>query len=212
MFVFSNLATSIDGKIATAGRELFPLGTPYDRHMMQVIRKRADAILMGASSLRAFPKPLLIRGRPGGARKQPLNAILSRRLEGISPKWEFFTSDQIARVLFVTDRRIARAREFAKTSEIVHISARNAARDIVRALAKRGIEDLLVEGGGSVMWEFTRASLLDRLYVTLTPKILGGTEAPTLVDGPGFARSQVPTFRLARCRRVGDELYLTYDR
>lgn len=208
MFVFSNLATSIDGKIATAGRELFPLGTPYDRRMMQVIRKRADAILMGAASLRAFPRPLLIRE----ARKQPLNAILSRGLENISPRWEFFTSDRISRVLFVTEGRVAKAREFGKTSEIVRVSARSVARDIVRALSKRGIEDLLVEGGGAVMWEFARAKLLDRLHVTLTPKLLGGTEAPTLVDGPGFARSEIPSFRLSRCRRVGDELYLTYDR
>jgi riboflavin biosynthesis pyrimidine reductase len=115
-------------------------------------------------------------------------------------------------VLFVTEKHVAREREFARTSEIVRIRKARAAADIIRELARRGVENLLVEGGGGVMWDFARADLLDRLYLTLTPKILGGTEAPTLVDGAGFTPAQVPSFKLKACRRVGQELYLTYDR
>jgi riboflavin biosynthesis pyrimidine reductase len=44
IFVFSNLATSVDGKIATQSREFFPLGTPADWKQMQVLRREADAI------------------------------------------------------------------------------------------------------------------------------------------------------------------------
>src|SRR4051812_39699086 len=97
MFVFSNLAISIDGKIATASREHFPLGTPADREQMQVLRRECDAVLMGATTLRAFQKPLLAEG----ASKQPLNVVLSSKLDGISPAWQFFTSPKIRRLLFV---------------------------------------------------------------------------------------------------------------
>src|SRR5436190_2244479 len=86
MFIFSNLATSLDGKIATADRSHFYLGTPADRLQMQVLRKKADAIVMGASTLRSFKGPLLIRG----AKSHPLNVVVSSTLSGISPAWRFF--------------------------------------------------------------------------------------------------------------------------
>jgi riboflavin biosynthesis pyrimidine reductase len=59
MFVFSNLATSLDGKIATVSRVHFPLGSPADRRQMLVLRKRADAVIVGASTLRAYQGSLL---------------------------------------------------------------------------------------------------------------------------------------------------------
>ena len=207
MFVLSNLATSVDGKIATRSRVHFPLGTPEDRRMMQQIRKKSDAIVMGASSLRAFKGPLLIKG----ARRQPINAIVSSRLDGVSPDWKFFREKSIRRVLFVSTRAPkARLRQFAETCEIRVLKPGAVAPQILRELARMGATRLLVEGGGALMWDFVSLNLIDEYYVTLTPRLLGGTEAPTLVDGPGLAPSAVVNLKLARCRRVGDELYLVY--
>ena len=52
LHVFTNLAISMDGKISTAQRELFALGTPHDRRMMDVHRRRAHVVLWGAATLR----------------------------------------------------------------------------------------------------------------------------------------------------------------
>ena len=60
------------------------------------------------------------------------------------------------------------------------------------------------------MWEFLKPNLIDELHLTLTPRVLGGREAPTLVEGLGFDGSAVLNFKLARAKRLGDELYLTY--
>ena len=90
MFIFSNLATSLDGKIATSNRGHFPLGTPADRKQMQVLRKKADAIIQGAGTLRAYRLPLLV----SDSKRQPLNIVLSSKLEGCISKWGFFTSDK----------------------------------------------------------------------------------------------------------------------
>jgi 5-amino-6-(5-phosphoribosylamino)uracil reductase len=211
MFIRSNLAISLDGKIATSSREFFPLGTPEDLRMMQIIRKKSDAILMGASTLRTFKLPLLIRG----SEKQPLNVVLSHSLEGVSPRWKFFTEPSIRRVLFVIAKLSpSRRRAFERTSEFVTLDKptrkNTSARQIVRELESRGIRHLLVEGGGSVMWDFVSQNLIDEYYVTLTPRLLGGTEAPTLVDGAGFAPNAVVNLRLAKMRRVGNEIYLVY--
>ena len=62
MLVFSNLATSLDGKIATPSRVLYPLGTAEDRRQMQRLRARSDVVVFGASSLRAYRQPCIVSG------------------------------------------------------------------------------------------------------------------------------------------------------
>ncbi len=204
MFVFSNLATSLDGKIATASRVHFPLGTLADRKQMQVLRKRSDAIVFGASTLRAYKKTC----RVSSAKEQPINVILSRSLEGISPTWDFFRDLDVRRVLFVTGEvPKARLHLFRKTCEVIPVSN---AKQLIKELSNRGIENLLVEGGGEVMWFFVKDNLIDELHLTLTPRILGGTEAPTLVDGKGFSPTESLKLKLHRIRRVRDELFLVY--
>ena len=213
MFIYSNLATSIDGKIATAGREQFPLGTPEDLKQMIVLRKEADAILMGASTLRAYRKPLKVKGRD----PQPYNVIVSSGLEGISPDWPFFQAADVRRILFVSKSLEASwLKEFQKTSEVVQlrppVGNDSIASQMVKHLSLKGIEKLLVEGGGSVMWDFSSQNLIDEYHVTITPRVLGGTEAPTLVDGKGFTPDQVLNLKLKDCRTVGNEIYLVYSK
>ena len=62
MIIRSNLAISVDGKIATPSREFYALGTPEDRRQMQVIRRLSDVVIFGASSLRTYRKPCTVGG------------------------------------------------------------------------------------------------------------------------------------------------------
>jgi riboflavin biosynthesis pyrimidine reductase len=66
---------------------------------------------------------------------------------------------------------------------------------VVAALAARGWREIVVEGGGGVNAAFLDARLVDEMYVTIAPAILGGRTLPTLVDGP--ARAQAERLRLA---------------
>jgi riboflavin-specific deaminase-like protein len=211
MFIFSNLAMSLDGKIATAQRTFFPLGTEEDLHQMKVLRKRCDALLMGASTLRVYKNPCLI---PNHA-QQPINILVSSCLENISPSWKFFTHPAIQRILFVGPKTgKTKLKKFSGSSEIVILKAQSPrspiAKQITRYLETKKINRLLVEGGGEIMWDFVSQSLIDEFHVTLTPKIIGGAKSPTLVDGVGFKPACVANLTLRQCRIVGDELYLTY--
>lgn len=213
VFVFSNLATSLDGKIATRSRVHFALGTNADRKQMLVLRKRADAVIVGASTLRAYRAPLLARAQ--GA--QPINVVVSSRLEGFSTKWAFFTDRRTRKILFVghdtPENRILKFSAVAVVCQLAPPTAhRSVAQQIVSFLQVIGVRRLLVEGGGGLMWDFLRPGLLDELHITLTPRILGGTEAPTLVDGPGFSPSEVMNFKIKSCRKLGNELYLVYSK
>jgi riboflavin biosynthesis pyrimidine reductase len=102
LHVSSNLATSLDGKIATASREFFALGTPADRKLMQVLRRKSDVVVFGATTLRTFRRPCIVYGTTAkGLKHQPANAVVSNSLEGISPDWPFFLHDGFKRLLFV---------------------------------------------------------------------------------------------------------------
>ena len=68
---------------------------------------------------------------------------------------------------------------------------------------------VLIEGGGSLVWEFARH--IDEFHVTLTPWLAGGASAPTLMEGPGFPpRASFLGSRSSRFGREGDELFLRY--
>jgi riboflavin-specific deaminase-like protein len=212
MFIFSNLAMSLDGKIATEQRTFLPLGTAEDIEQMMVLRKRCDALLMGASTLRVYKNPCLIPNQT----KQPINLLISSQLKDISPSWKFFTHPTLQRILFVGPKTPqAKVKTFSKSSEVVILktpsSKNSVAKQVTLHLIKtKRIDRLLVEGGGEVMWDFVSQGLIDEFHVTLTPKIIGGSKSPTLVDGVGFKPADVPNLTLRQCRIVGDELYLTY--
>ncbi len=107
-------------------------------------------------------------------------------------------------------------KKFARLAEIHFLkkpTAKNpVSKQVVRALSKLGVRKLLVEGGGGVRWDFIRPGLLDEINLTLTPRILGGVDAPTLVDGPGFEPKDVANFRLRKVKKLGSELYLVYSK
>lgn len=212
MFVFSNLAISLDGKIATRSRQYFPLGTPEDRKQMKHLRTQADAILMGASTLRTFQRPCLASPFP-----PPINVVLSSSLEGLSTQWPFFTRKGLQRILIAANATPKQTlRKFEKSCQILLLkkptSRNSVALQTLKLLEGQGVQRLLVEGGGSVMWDFVEKNLIDEYHLTLTPKILGGKDSPTLVDGTGFDPRQVLELKLRQSRIVGDEIYLVYSR
>jgi riboflavin-specific deaminase-like protein len=221
MFIFSNLATSVDGKIATASRAFYPLGTSEDRRVMGELRSQADAVIVGAGTLRTFHEPMLIdvegaakTSRSSRRKKQPVNIVVSSNLEGISPSWTFFTDRRAKKILFTqSGTSETRMKKFRPYADIFVLEKKApSAVQIVRVLKKLGVKRLLVEGGGGLMWDFVKPDLIDEFHVTLTPKILGGMTAPTLVDGRGFEPKQVLHLKLKQCRQFGDELYLIYQR
>lgn len=212
MFIYSNLATSLDGKIAVYTREHFPIGTETDlRHMID-LRRDADAILFGATTLRGYRKACRVKGKD----PQPCNVILSHSLEGVDPEWDFFKAANVKRVLFVSKMpEPHRLKEFEATSQVIllnSISNQSLASQIIRHLEGLGISKLLIEGGGGVIWDFAQENLIDEYHVTLTPKILGGVDAPTLVEGKGFKPDEVLNLKLKECKAIGDELFLVYSK
>jgi 2,5-diamino-6-(ribosylamino)-4(3H)-pyrimidinone 5'-phosphate reductase len=78
---------------------------------------------------------------------------------------------------------------------------------LLERLKKQGVDRLLVEGGGELNWLLLREDLIDELFFTLAPSLLGGRDAPTPIEGEGLSMAQQHRLKLLEVERVGDELF-----
>jgi len=217
---FLNVAVSLDGKIASAARELPTFPSDEDRRMMDRIRARSDAVLIGASTLRATDFPLRIRSAAlrrrrvaSGRSEQPLNIVLSASL-GIPLNGRFFSDSGTRRLVVTTAGSPVRKQEVARRcSEVLVWKGKQIdLRRLMRELYRRGVRELLLEGGGRTNFEFFRQGLVDEIYMTLCPWVIGGAASPTPVDGAGFRPREFQQFSPTRVGRVGGEIFLHYSR
>ncbi len=79
---------------------------------------------------------------------------------------------------------------------------------ILQAFSEKGIQTLMVEGGGHIMSLFLQAQAIDELYLTVCPLLLGGQSDPGLVTGLGFPVAQAPRTEVIQADWRGQELYL----
>jgi riboflavin-specific deaminase-like protein len=221
MMVSMNMAMSLDGKIATRARGPIKLGSKLDSRRMAEIRALHDAVINGAATFAAYPFPLSVEGRDliaqrtrKGQAPQPISAVSSSRLQiPLGTPWE--KAREIRRWIFCgREAPLARVRALEKGGVEVKRcrGLRPGPKEILAAFAAVGARNLLLEGGGEFNSAFFEAGLVNRVYLTLTPLLIGGAESPTWFEGKGFAKGHFPRFRLVECRPEGHEIYLVYER
>jgi 2,5-diamino-6-(ribosylamino)-4(3H)-pyrimidinone 5'-phosphate reductase len=219
-FVTMNMAMTADGKITSVRREEPTFTSRRDKKMMDRYRAEADAVLVGGGTLRADDPPLHLRdpemrayraslGKPPGL----LNVVVTASAR-IDPASRFFTSSHAAGRIVATVSRADPARRLALAAvaevwvlgeERVDLPA------LLARLKERGVERLLVEGGGDLNWGFVRDDLLDELYVTVAPAMLGGRDAPTVCDGEGLSMADRRRLRLVGAEVVEGEIFCRYE-
>ena len=221
--VLVNFASSVDGKINPApglrqGKFMMSRGREDFRRMV-ALRAEADAILIGASNLRADNPDLAIPADERAARRargapEPARIVVTTTAEGITPDQRMFDPalGGPSIVLHAPSMPAEIRTRLATVAELVQFAGERVAMgDVLTWLAGRGFRTLLCEGGGALVAQLFAARAVDTLHLTLVPRVLGGARAPTLAGGPGFAPDQIPDPKLASLERVGDELYLRYE-
>lgn len=222
-FVFANFAMTADGKIAFANRRFVPFAGRRDQEHMMELRATADAVMSGARTVDLSPATL----GTGGAKfrrqrlKRGLNEFNLRIIVSgsgsIDPNAEIFRHNFSPIIVLTTKRASASSRRRLQTlGAAVKICGRREInfRTAFRWLRKVwGVKRLLCEGGGELNDALIRAGLLDELHLTISPKIFGGRNAPTIADGQGFSKlADAAQFQLKSSRRVGDEMFLVFER
>jgi 2,5-diamino-6-(ribosylamino)-4(3H)-pyrimidinone 5'-phosphate reductase len=214
-----NMACTVDGKITSASREYPRFTSPVDRDRMDRLRAEADALLVGAGTMRADNPKLHVRSkrmreyRRSLGRPDALLKVLVSASARLSPESRFLDdTDGGARILATVDRAPSeRIAALAGRAEIWRLGVERVdLRALLEKLAERGVKRLLCEGGGELNWELARAGLIDELYVTVAPCLLGGRDAPTLLEGDGWKMARQCRLRLADLHRERDEIYCRY--
>lgn len=222
--VVSNLAATVDGKIASSRGEI-GFTSREDRKRVDVLRARADALVVGAGTVRSEDPPLRVQSAERraervrrGQHEELIVAIVSAsgRLPATA---RFLREPAHDRRLYVAEESLDGARE--RLSEVVERGALGVyaagegtsldPRRVVRALVADGAETILLEGGGETLAAFLDAEVVDEMRVTICPTVLGGRAAPTLVGGEGWPLASRKRLALRDLERIGDELFLTYE-
>ncbi|HEV7515397.1 MAG TPA: bifunctional diaminohydroxyphosphoribosylaminopyrimidine deaminase/5-amino-6-(5-phosphoribosylamino)uracil reductase RibD [Thermoanaerobaculia bacterium] len=202
-------AMSLDGRIATATGESQWISAPAGRRWALTLREEHDATLAGIGTVLA-DDPLLNR-RLGLAAGPGTRVILDRRLR-TPPEARLFTAP--GPVLIYADSVAGYDEERRRALEergatVVPLPAVTPAA-VLADLQGRGVQSVLVEGGGEVLASFAASGLYDRVGVDCAPMLLGGRAAPGPLGGEGF-----PTLAAAarlegfKAERRGGDLLLT---
>lgn len=205
--VFSNLAITLDGRIADARHPKKSLGTKADKALMKKVRQQADVVIMGAETLRVMGDAVDVKNKKG---RKIVNAIVSKSGK-IDPNLKFWKRSDILRFVFTSKKNFAVAVESAQDRAfVVAVGDEDLkASLILETLEKAGFRNILVEGGGQLMGLFLKEGLLNEMYLTLTPWLLGGSANPTLVSTIDTL-SPWKKLKILSQKRVANEIFLHY--
>ncbi|QYF87969.1 RibD family protein [Brevundimonas sp. PAMC22021] len=199
------LATSLDGRIATAsGESRWITGEPA-RLQGHRLRAAHDAILVGVETVLADDPELTAR-LPGRTVDQPLRVVLDSRLR--TPP-----SSKVAgeNTLILTAAEPV-AVGAAEVRQVAAEHGRPTIPAVLAALADFGVRSLLIEGGGQVAASFLRAGAVDRIEWLRAPILLGDEGRPGVAGLPLLKLSDAPTFRRLAVEPLGDDLWERYEK
>ncbi|KAF6247959.1 2,5-diamino-6-(ribosylamino)-4(3H)-pyrimidinone 5'-phosphate reductase [Nitrosopumilus sp. b3] len=205
-------ATSIDGKIATDTGDS-KLSSKQDSVRLHKLRSQVDAILVGKNTVLIDDPMLTVRHIKG---KNPIRIILDSK-GSISKNSKIIqTSNKIPTIIAVSHQISKSNLDKLKKFPIDIIVAGNDSINIkllLKKLSDKKIKSVLVEGGGIINWEFIKYDLFDDLIITLSPFLIGGKNAVSLIEGDGFKKiSNSPNLRLKHIKRLKNHLVLKYSK
>lgn len=211
-FVIAKAGQSLDGKIATVRGESRWITSPEARAAGQRWRSRVDAILVGVKTVLRDDPLLTVRDpRPGRRGDRPVKVILDSRLRTPAAA-RCLSARSPAPTLIATTaqaptRRRALERQGAEVLVLPKRRGRVPLRRLCRILASRGIQSILLEGGGEALAGALEEQLVDRIAFSIAPILIGGRQAPSSLGGAGVARlAQAVRLEQARYRRLGPDL------
>lgn len=220
MHVVVNAATSVDGKLSTRRRQQVAISGPEDFDRVDSLRADVDAVMVGVGTVLADDPSLGVddpdrrdRRQSQGDPPNPARIVADSR--GRTPTDARVLNGSGHTYLLVAEAapadRLTTLRANPSVTTIVAGTDRVALPSAFATLEDDGIADVLVEGGGEVIASLFGEGLVDELSVFVGSIVIGGRDAPTLVDGEGFVDpSEFPMLKLQSVERIDDGVVLRY--
>jgi 5-amino-6-(5-phosphoribosylamino)uracil reductase len=233
-YVVLSCAMSLDGCLDGTGEDRLILSGPADLDRVDAERAAADAILVGAGTIRRDDSRLLVRSerrqaerRASGRPPQPAGVTVSASGD-LDPAARFFTRDpgegsagqgggqgnagrggaRAQRIVYAATPVLAKlSDQLGGLAEVVDGGDPPRLTAILADLAGRGVGRLMVEGGASLGTQFLAGGLVDELQLVIAPFFVGDPTAPRFA-GPGHYPDH--PLHLAEARPVGEVVLLRY--
>jgi 2,5-diamino-6-(ribosylamino)-4(3H)-pyrimidinone 5'-phosphate reductase len=218
MEVFVNAAISADGKLSSRRREQLAISDSEDFDRMDRLRASADGVMIGIGTVLADDPSLTIKAEDrrvqrlqNGRQGNPARVIADSRAR--TPTDAAVLDEDADTYLLVSDAASAERRTALREAGGTLLNAGEEQVDLTAGLASleaEGIDRLMVEGGGELIFSLFADDLLDKLTVYVGSLVIGGRDAPTLADGDGFVE-KFPELDLTAVERLDDGVVLSYD-
>jgi riboflavin biosynthesis pyrimidine reductase/predicted DsbA family dithiol-disulfide isomerase len=199
-YTYINMVATIDGKIITGERDetVVDLGSKVDHQLMRRLEATADAVMIGAETLRSTAKSWSPRTR---------KRIVVTRSGNLPEDHSFFSEEAYVAAPESSNFPLP------KGATILHSG--NGTVDfglLLTQLKGMGVNRLLVLGGSILNAELIRQELADELFLTIAPKVKLGRDVPTYAGGNPLSRDQVQTYKLVENHAFENEVFLRYRR
>jgi len=205
---------SADGKISTVARKQVRISGEDDLRRVDALKANVDAVMIGVGTVLADDPKLTIKSvvlkrkrMDQGRSENPLRVVVdsSARTPAtaavLGPNALIATSQQAPH---------QRVEELKTKAEIVAVGESKV--DLTALLGRlkdRGVESLMVEGGATLNFALLSLGLVDEIYTYVGNIIIGGSAAPTLVDGEGLTNDFVK-LNLREIRQIGDGVLIKW--
>jgi 5-amino-6-(5-phosphoribosylamino)uracil reductase len=208
---------SIDGYLDSATGTRLLLSNDADLDRVDAVRATSDAILVGSATVRNDNPSLLVRTQARrdervsrGLRPTPIKVTITGRAQ-LDPRANFFATGDTEKLVYCASATVAEARDrLGPVATVVDGGHRVNMQQVSEDLYARGVQRLMVEGGGMVHTQFLTADLADELHLVLAPFFVGDSRAPRFVSDGQFPWNQDRRATLAEVRPIDDVVLLRY--
>ena len=209
--VIFSAAITLDGKLATRTGDS-KLSSKKDKIRVHKLRSKVDAILIGKNTVKIDDPLLSVHNIK---KKNPIRIILDSNATIRTSSRILKTCSKIPTIIVVTKK--AQKKNLQKLEKFpvqIVVCGNNTVsiKKLLVTLKKKGIKNILVEGGGTTNWAFVKENLVDEAIITITPYLVGGMTATTLVDGDGFSTiTKSIRLKLKNVKKMKNEVVLHYQ-
>lgn len=216
-YVLLSVAASLDGYIDDATDDRLLLSNDEDFDRVDDVRAGVDAILVGANTIRADNPRLMVRADErrekrvaDGMPATPIKVTITNGGD-LDPTAKFFATGDIDKIVYTTTAAAdALASRLVDAATVVGLGESVTAEAVLADLAERGVQRLMVEGGGTIHTLFLTAGLADELHLVFAPFFVGDSAAPRFVNPSEFPQDPSHRMHLAETRQIGDCVLLRY--
>jgi 5-amino-6-(5-phosphoribosylamino)uracil reductase len=216
-YTLLSCSMSIDGYLDNSMPRRLELSNQDDLDRVDAVRASCDAIMVGAATVRSDNPRLVVRSNTRrderiarGLPPSPIKVTVTERVE-LDAGADFFTTGETEKLVYCASRRVIDARSrLGPIATVVDAGQPVHMHTISEDLAARGVERLMVEGGGKVHTQFLTDNLADELQLVVAPFFVGDSRAPRFVSDGRFPWNPGRRATLAAVRQIGDVVLLRY--